>query len=348
MKNNIMSYKITYDNLSGLTNQIFSVVTSIIIGILKPNKIIILDKFLDEIYSDKYSNISDIINLDILNEYLFSKYNLIVVDKYNYKLEIISIKYGKNKFIDIPISIFNNNILNAIDLNKQYGDPEWGIQKNIIIQYKINNYIYEDIYTEEHVRTKCINYDFRNYDSKYVFGWINAINKELFDIILQKIEFNNKFDITDDFQIRYKKINLIHLRLETDGLVHWSQKNNMTLEDYQSVLVDTYIKLISTYINKDDMTIILSGLTDNKIIDYLKDNKYLYYIKEYNPSIGREINAIMDLSFTKICNNIFIGNYNIKDNNGSSFSYFLYKKIKSLNKCLMINLDNINDDIGIY
>lgn len=45
----------------------------------------------------------------------------------------------------------------------------------------------------------------------------------------------------------------------------------------------------------------------------------------------RELNAIVDFIISKQCNNIFIGNFNLNGNNGSTFSFYIYKSLESNN-----------------
>ena len=47
---------------------------------------------------------------------------------------------------------------------------------------------------------------------------------------------------------------------------------------------------------------------------------------------GRELNAIIDFLVSKQCNNLFIGNFNINESRGSTFSYYITKIInKNIN-----------------
>ena len=57
----------------------------------------------------------------------------------------------------------------------------------------------------------------------------------------------------------------------------------------------------------------------------------------------REKNAIIDLLISTYCNNIFIGNFNVKNNNGSVFSYYIWKKNKHNVSNIYIDLDHIYD-----
>ena len=76
--------------------------------------------------------------------------------------------------------------------------------------------------------------------------------------------------------VKKDKVNCIHLRLEEDGIKHWSKQNNITCEEYSSYLTKKYIDLITQYISKTDENIILSSSLSNGVIDFLEQNNYNY------------------------------------------------------------------------
>ena len=85
----------------------------------------------------------------------------------------------------------------------------------------------------------------------------------------------------------------------------------------------------------------------NRVIDYMKKNGYKYRLTPKYENMGREQNAIIDLLISKICNNTLIGNFNLENLNGSSFSYYL-TQINSDVKQILIDLDYINNKEYIY
>ena len=128
------------------------------------------------------------------------------------------------------------------------------------------------------------------------------------------------FKFVNDILSNNKKgtINVIHLRIETDWITHVSSNRTLRAspESVYREIADNYIKLIQKYIDKEDTTFILTGSTSNKVISYLRDNKYSCFLF---PKITcyREMNAAMDMVIGKQCNNVFIGC------GGSSFSDIL-------------------------
>ena len=142
-----------------------------------------------------------------------------------------------------------------------------------------------------------------------------------------------------------KSVNVIHLRIEDDGIQHWSKQNNMSEITFKKKLTDKYINLISSNINKKDTTLILTGETKNDVVDYMQSNNYniMFIDKKFNvKQNSRELNAIIDLIIGKFCNNIFIGC------DGSTFSELLSNTMQYMNESgciiqkIMFDLNNIN------
>ena len=345
---------------SGFTNQIFALIASIKFAYDKGITIIIVEKFLNDINSMSYSPISEIFDITEINIFLHKNYGIIIVDKYNIQFELLSIKYGTNdtNYMDITEFIKNKYYTNTLCIDKNCnfnnikGDPCPGLIKNIIIKYKINNYIIEEIYNEYLKSNIEI-----NFDCPYLFtlGLINSSHDNMFDKILKNIKYNTNFTMVSDYIIKdinkknintNKKINIIHLRLEEDGILHWSKINNMSYANYKTYLEKKYINIIQKYISNTDDNIILSSSLSNGVVDFFNKNNYNYRFidKCFNE---RERNAIIDLLVSKCCNNIFIGNFNIKNLNGSVFSYYIWKYMSDTVTKIYIDLDNIYHSIAI-
>ena len=100
---------------NGLTNQIFALITSIIIAYNNGEKIV--DNFLNDINKSTYTPILEIFNITNINFFLKKNYDIIIIDKNNIEFEIISVKYKTNEtnYIDLTNFIkehyFKNNKL---------------------------------------------------------------------------------------------------------------------------------------------------------------------------------------------------------------------------------------------
>ena len=91
----------------------------------------------------------------------------------------------------------------------------------------------------------------------------------------------------------------------------------------------------------------MSYSTDNPVITFLKNHGYTCYFTD-KLNIGREINALIDLNIGKLCNNIFIGNFNLETLNGSTLSYYLINYFNKKVKLALVDLDNITKNEKIY
>jgi|AntAceMinimDraft_18_1070375.scaffolds.fasta_scaffold40710_1 hypothetical protein len=342
---------------SGLTNQIFCLITSIIIANSKKQKIVIIDDLQNDYLLNTKSSIDSILNMTEMNFFL-KKYNITIFDKNNINFKVTKVLYGNNNdFVDLTniiISKFYDKNSLFIDKNTHFNnliyDPCVGVLKYIYIHYKINNYEFIDCF-DENLKEHIV-FDLTKADFSLTFGWINSLSQVIFDDIISNIIFNDKYiNISNDFIIKNNilssKINIIHLRLEDDAIKHWAKMNNMTESYYKDFIECKYINIIKKYIDKNDKNIILTYKNNNNVTKFMIDNDYkVQFINKY--SDGRELNAIVDFVISKNCNNIFIGNFNIEVLNGSTFSYLILKNLNKDIKKILIDLDRIKNDEYVF
>lgn len=340
---------------TGLTNQIFFIIYGIIHCIKNNKKCLIINNFRLEPMTEKKCNISDILNIHYLN-ILLKNFDISVFDSSSLNFNIESIIYGLNdKILDIKNEIidryYSNKILkipSGIILNSIKGDPYPGQTKKLTIKYKLNNieiseeyveYIYSDIVIDLQNPQNILNWS--QIDNCYID------NKDLFDYFLKNIRFNNRFieysdnalliDSNNEYthlpliDLKNKKINVIHLRVEKDMTGHMLTHNKMTQEEYDINLQNKYIELIQKYFSKEDIIFVLSYDLNNNVLKFLKENGFEFYISKKNIFDGRERHAIVDLLIGEKCNNYFIGNWNFDIRQGSTFSYFLYIRNNAVN-----------------
>lgn len=355
---NKIHYCKIYKTSTGLCNQLFSLVSAMIIAIKQNKEIIIVDQFLNDYEKQNFSNISDIVDLSKWNIFLEKNYNIRMVDKNKVTVKVNNVKYGaQGKYLDISDKIigqfFRNNTIfidKTIDINLLAGeDPLPFVKKEIIINYSVNDHGVEEAFEEEYTCLKqAIQFDLSKEEFVYVFHWINTLDKSLFNILLKSIPFTDTFTTLSQIFIDNKnidlnqKINVLHLRIEDDAIAHWSVKNRMDSRNFQKILELKYIYLIQKHIKKNDINIILSYSTENGVLDYLKQNGYTCHFTDKIMGAGREINALIDLHIGGFCNNIFLGNFNISGLNGSSLSYYLLNKLCDKKvKQVLIDLDDI-------
>jgi len=148
---------------SGFCNQIYSIIYTCGHCVRNSINFIFVGKFLEQIQSQRFCSISEIIDIDATNNYL-KQYHLCLVDYYNFDFKIVSAKYGvNNTCIDVTehIKQFLNNrvfyISKTWDLNSLFGNPAElyktkyfiDLDKHALkldITFSINNIIFSGIY----------------------------------------------------------------------------------------------------------------------------------------------------------------------------------------------------------
>jgi len=257
---------------AGLCNQLFSIVTGILLAFSHSKHKVIINGFLDDYSMDKYTQISEIIDLDQMNT-LVSKYGLRLIDR-----------------IGCDESLENENLY-------------------------------------------------------YTMGWPTQYNKGVFDDILSMIRFR-EFFITRSLAFTQKldpsaKINVLHLRIEDDAIAFWCSYNKMTEDEFRKALGLRYISMITEHIDKSDTNLILSYSQDNAVLDFMKENGYTFLFTDKDPSLGREKNAIIDSLVAESCNKVMIGNMNLNTWTGSSFSYYVSKRLRDGVRCVCIDVNDL-------
>jgi hypothetical protein len=221
---------------------------------MQNKRAIICQDFCNDFSNDQTTPISEIIDIPKLNVFL-AKYNVVLLDSNNVHFKIISARYGKNNAtIDITNEIISNYyddskqrfyIPKNTNLNNIKGDPLYGIKKELCICYTINNIPFHEV-VEEWVSNEVV-FDLNAADWVHYFGWINSINKIMFDDILRNMPFHARFKEFAVAPLINGIVNVLHLRLEEDAINHWSGINNMTVEEFRQKLEEKYIDIIKRY-----------------------------------------------------------------------------------------------------
>ncbi len=331
---------------TGLFNQIFALIYGIHHAKNNNKKIIILKDLMREVKRpDMLIPISEVINIEETNKLLKENMNIILLDANNIKIQIEKAQYfDKNEFIDVTNFIKNNYFKNnKLFIPKNTNFKKFMTKKNIEIQQKlqidlnINGYLFKRLFDINQGFNKIdINIDYTKFNFQFMFLFPNKSLENFYSKCLKNIIFCDKYRTNLEKLIgkKYDKINLCHLRIEIDGLEHWSKMNNTDPSNFKTKIENIYIGLIKKYFDKESLNIILSYSTNNKVINFLKNNNYPYFILEKDKSEGREINALRDFLLGLNCNNVFIGAQ------GSSFTWGLNVICKATKK-VFFNLNNI-------
>lgn len=350
----------------GLCNQLSSLITCIFKCMQIPGrKIIVVHKFLKHYDSVNYCPSGDIFDMEYMNNSYLKPHNIHLIDVNQLSLNIKSVLYGKKgrnvfEVKDKIAELFvNNNILDIpkfYNLNDLMGDPIPGVVKDVYIEYTLGN-LEDFVFSKKFIENQPIQINHVSHKNSYhskntVFDEI-SINRDLIDDIIINLRFHPKLmqytsDLINTLNLQANSvINVIHLRVEEDAIPFWGGINK--INNYNEVLQDKYISLIRKYIQptSDTINIILSMNTDNRVIDFMKENNYAYIFTDKNSLDGREVNAIIDMLLALNCNGTFIGNVNPENYHGSSFSAMLYSHFKKNYKHVknvLIDIDHIFND----
>jgi len=329
---------------TGLCNQLFFIVSSIIVAHQKKISVVVFDDFLLEPLTSKKCSIDSVIDLKKLNRYCQSRYSIIVLDRQKTKFDLVCVKYGlEEQNLDITNEIktkfVNNNQLwipKDTVLNDIQGDPASQIVKKLWIHYKINNQEFVEEFPENLLEPISIFYfdSFQNWED----ADIHSHDVEMFTELLSNLSFVAKYQIfVDEILQKKKKFNVIHIRLEEDMNGHLAKHNNIDVETYIATLENIYIQCIQKYFRVEDSIFVASYNLNNRVIDFLEKNGYQYFSTPKNFFDGREHHSIIDLLVCEKCTGTFIGNWNFNTHKGSTFSFVASQRMSS--KCKQIFVD---------
>ena len=76
---------------------------------------------------------------------------------------------------------------------------------------------------------------------------------------------------------------------------------------------------------------------------FLSNSGYNYSVSKNFSVFGSELNTNINLGIGKKCNNIYIGNFNIKKLTGSDFSYTLIQQMNNDVKHVLIDINNLKN-----
>lgn len=348
---------------TGLSNQLFFIISAIIKAHKSKTPLVIFDRFRLQPCSDQVCPIKDIIDLNHLNE-VIAPYNVSVLDSYDLKLELISVKYGTMETkINITEDITNKyltanklHIPKDLYLNNVKGDPVFGQQKKLFITYKINEFVFTESYDEHNRPDISVDLTHFNQFPNWRDADINTHDPEMFKALLKIIKFTNLYNnmsehcmlidkndnyVLNDLHKSKKELNVIHLRLESDMTYNMSVHNKMDEKDYIAALEDKYIDLIKKHFSPSSLVLVLSYDGNNRVVKYLKENYYDVYMTKKNIFHGREPHAIIDLLVGEKCSGCFIGNWKHETNTGSTFSYVLDQRMKPSVKRVFLDIYDI-------
>ena len=387
-ENGIIFCKVGFPH-TGLCNQLFNIANSLVIAAVQSgSKLVILDDFIKDIHTLEPISPNEVLDIAKTNVELES-YKIRLVYKKDVKMTLDKVEYGLKdvQVMDITQTVRDRfYVENRLYIPQWTGmndvlgcDPCPQMRKQIYVYYSLNGISFmKTFYERRLIFNEPIEINHLNYDNKscsHVLNmtspWLTRISRDdakemkpVFDTFLRLLQYQERFSIEANAfmqMIRFErkitatpaeKINVFHARNEMDAMTHWAQINNMTVEQYLMAYENKFLSMVRKHTEKEDVNIILTSLVENNnIIDTLKEEGYVVYVRPNIEDIGREMNGIIDLLLGKFCTNCLLGNFHHlsssgkKSIGGSTFSFVLYNQLEAdLNiRHLHINMDNIRE-----
>jgi len=339
---------------SGLCNQLYSIAKTCVDCNKNNIKYIFMNKFLKQINSNNYCNISEIIDLKKTNLYL-KKYNITLFDYFNLKLTVNTVICNNKNVTDIFISKFKNDntfiIKKDVNIYDHISKNDDSILNNkMYLEFQIDETPFK--YWINILKNGCLECEINiNFDNQMNFDLITPVqndnSKEFVDVLRNIYFCENISTISNNFVIENidikQKINAIHLRLEEDAIKQWAKESNYTdLQLYKKEVEKKYIEIINNHINKNDITLLICGDYNNAVVEYLDKYKY-NTIKTPKFDTNRDVAAIYDLLIAQTCNNVYVCIYE------SSFSFTVLNRINDRTNIIPV-VFKITDfeDLNIY
>lgn len=335
------------DYYTGLSNQLIQLFHGIIVCICKSVDVVVVDDFKADIYTGNYCPVEDVLDMDKLCTYFYNHYGVAVVGKTQFQLEIVRAEYGTMTcFVNVR-DVFVEKFLHhdrlfvppGIILNSLMGDPAKDRRKSLRITYKIREGLeIMKCYTEESMVLDC---HYKNIVFHQHPHWPEQI--KWLETMIRCFSFHEKFYHHHPCLEQHHTVHVVHVRLEYDATRHWARENKMEETTFYNLLAKKYISAIQQHMT-NGIIMILSYHRDNRVVDWLVENKMPHIFLEKDASKGREWNAAHDMAMAeKYANGVFIGNFDLYRMQGSTFSYFVMKKAR-FQKHVLIDIERIHEE----
>lgn len=224
-----------------------------------------------------------------------------------------------------PVSRFHlpsDCVLNSLD-----GDPMPGVEKELVIDYKLvdhknETHLHQRILPERHHGDIYLDLDLDAYfakqfttclendpDSYMYMGAIDSIDQKALEQLFRQLPFHpDRMPASPPFS----SVSVVHARIEEDMINHFRLDRDAIVALYQD--------LIMRHIPPTDAIMVLCADQENDVVAKIKHHRVVIP----KPSRYREENAIADAMAAQHCgHSVFIGMWNPIKRRGSSYSHFL-------------------------
>jgi hypothetical protein len=223
---------------SGLCNQLFNLITSMILAVKKSKTKLIVKDFLIDFSSSEYVPLSSIIDYEEFNIFLIKNYNIELVRQSDINIDITDIEYIYDfKWINLLNRKMFDEIIKNITFNKKYYDlsNDFFMNNNIELSKKINVL---------HLRLED---DAIEHWSKYhnMYFQKDWMDKESFKTIVANKYIDaikNHLSIEDELIVlSYSTSNLVIDYLNTHGYKYYLREKDITMGREINGIIDLLI-----------------------------------------------------------------------------------------------------------
>lgn len=370
--NSVYFLKLAKDPGCGLCNQLYALCGCIDHQIqTQQHKIIIVDSFLKEINTNKRCPLGDILDLSYINSaFLLPQFNMLVLDQSNLRIQLEHIfwviQHKTTREItnvhvkDEVLSLFFKD-QTTLQIPKEYSIPLFDhdmLDFHIVLRF--NEYpIKYSFKVNETGRSLANDIDMplilthRFQPSPRLYLGHSQF-PERFAEISKQLRFQSRFHTQHDLLFNTftftlvqpkSKINVLHLRMENDAMQAFSKQNHVSLDLFKTKVGEKYIHMIQTYLNPQDVTIVIANDFDNQVIAFLHQHHYRFVC---SPKLyqERELNAIQDMLYFKECNHVFVGVY--ESSFSFSFLFKLFSKTDTDPTCILFQMNALNQPEKVY
>lgn len=295
---------------AGLCNQLLCIVGKLYrLHQRQRNGVLFVGSFLTEIFKTSRVPIGTIVDIQATNtELRAGDYPLRIADYSNYTLTVVSIVQDGQS---VPLQNTRGDDRNFIMDASCFASAS-----PCTVKFAIDNYEYT--YTEREPQQNGV----KVAPSHAQFNIEHCDKDELYFSLVRKLVLHPSV-MSFGSQIAPKgKVQIMHLRTESDAIAHWCLQAFMTASQFKRALDKAYIDALRRYGNPGIPLLVLSNDRESPVLDFAREQGYKIIIP-FKYSCDRELAALGDMSVAEQCSGVVMYLAALE----SSFSFLLLGRV---------------------
>ena len=333
----------------GTCNQLFVLINNILLALRARRKYLVVDDFLCEINRSETVPAGRVVDLDATS----SELGLRLVDRSDLKCELVSAEYGLRGLRTVDVLGALRLPATITDMNVQFGvDPLPGFPKNLYVKFLLTpDLVVEEVFREG-TRLELTDHAARGADWSAIYPApldYTAVDQDAFDSVLRRIRFHPRLTELVTRLVESRGITCAqaaHLRVESDAVRHWSERNGMPPGEFAAVLYRKYLDLFARYVDAGDQVHLMTCDAEDPLVRQLAGTYTTTFVDTRREIaalslVGREVAAVVDLLIGSRASRLFIGCHDLRRRRGSTFSYAILRRLRPGTQCVLLDLDDI-------